>query len=78
MKVKETRRTKIKCVYYEDVAVATTTCIQADFTALSHYIYISLRDRLHLVMLHCVCALCVWQPVSEPHSTLGWTSGIDC
>ena len=23
--------------------------------------------------VHCVC-----QPVSEPHSTLGWTSRIDC
>ena len=25
-----------------------------------------------------LCLCTVWQPVSEPHSTLGWTSGIDC
>ena len=68
--MKEIRHTKIKCVYYEDVAVATTTCIQADFTALSHYIYISLRDRLHLVMLHCVCALRVNLSVSPLYSGL--------
>ena len=43
------------------------------------YSFIWCHFRNYQTTAHIALCLCtVWQPVSEPHSTLGWTSGIDC